>query len=91
MASNKYIDKFKKGNDEYEIHAEYAQTANSAQTAGVCETCNSIGNVKKYSTTPTSVDDKYREGLRIENIHGDDGLVQGLIELNNKGNLAVES
>lgn len=89
--ANNYIDKFKKNGIEYEIHAESAEYANVAATAQVCETCNSIGNVKKYSTTPSGEDDKYREGLRIENIHGKDGLVQGIIELNNKGNLALES
>lgn len=89
--ANNYIDKFKKNGVEYNIHAEYSENANLAQTAGVCETCNSIGNVKKYSTTPTTEDDKYREGLRFENAHGADGLVQGLVELNSKGNLAVES
>lgn len=89
--ANNYIDKFKKNGIEYEIHAESAEYANLAVTAQVCETCDSIGNVKKYSTTPSGDDDKYREGLRIENTHGKDGLVQGIIELNNKGNLAIES
>ena len=94
MAYITYIEKFKKGNDEYNIKAASAETAivaDRAITADTVDNAERIGNVKKYSTIPTGDDDKYREGLRIENTHGKDGLVQGIIELNNKGNLAVES
>lgn len=94
MAYITYIEKFKKGNDEYNIKAASAETAivaDRAITADTVDNAERIGNVKKYSTTPSGDDDKYREGLRIENTHGKDGLVQGIIELNNKGNLAVES
>lgn len=80
MANDKYIDKFKKGDDIYDIHAEYAETANVAQTA---ESVDSIGNVSKYSGY---YDGKQREGLAITN-----GGNEALIELNDKGNFALES
>ena len=80
MANDKYIDKFKKGDDIYDIHAEYAETANVAQTA---ESVDSIGNVSKYSGY---YDGKQREGLVITN-----GGNEALIELNDKGNFALES
>lgn len=94
MAYITYIEKFKKGNDEYNIKAASAETAivaDRAITADTVDNAERIGNVRKLSTIPTGDDDKYREGLIIENAHGKDGLVQGKIELNNKGNLAVES
>lgn len=99
MASNKYIDKFKKGNDEYEIHAEYAETAGASFSAQTAASVNNIGKVSKYSVSPSTStgEDKYREGLVFANDHvkvdknDDVHTGYGFIELNSKGNFSVES
>ena len=81
--SDKYIDKFKKGTEEYAIYAEHAISADTSLTAVNAE---KIGNVSKYSGY---FDGKQREGLRI--VNNSESGSEGLIELNSKGNLALES
>lgn len=86
MAYITYIEKFKKGNDEYNIKAASAETAIVADRAITADTVDSIGNVYKYSGP---YDGKQREGLRIINTVGEGS--EALIELNEKGNFALES
>ena len=92
MSEIKYINGFKIKNDEnvYKmkdaLSATTAEHANSAENATYAETAgsvDSIGNVQKYSGIYGG---KQREGLKIVN-----GSKQAVIELNDKGNLAVES
>ena len=84
MAYKGYIDKFKKGDYEYNIKAASANTAIVAENAELAERANFIGpNVEKYSGVYGG---KQREGLQIHN-----GANEAVIELNDKGNLAVES
>lgn len=86
MAYITYIEKFKKGNDEYNIKAASAETAIVADRAITADTVDSIGNVRKYSGF---YDGKQREGLKIINNSGEGS--EALIELNDKGNFALES
>ena len=86
MAYITYIEKFKKGNDEYNIKAASAETAIVADRAITADTVDSIGNVRKYSGF---YDGKQREGLQIINNSGEGS--EALIELNDKGNFALES
>lgn len=84
MAYKGYIDKFKKGDDEYNIKAASANTAIVAENAELAERANFIGpNVEKYSGVYGG---KQREGLQIHN-----GVNEAVIELNDKGNFSVES
>lgn len=84
-----YINKFKKGNEEFDIKALSADTAiladaaTSASTAENAANADAIGNVEKYSGF---IDGKQREGLKIKN-----GTKEAVIELNDKGNFAIES
>lgn len=81
MANDKFIDKITKGSETYTIHAELAENAN---TATVAEMSDKIGpNVEKYSGV---YDGKRREGLQLHN-----GTNEAVIELNDKGNLSLES
>ena len=84
--ANNYIDKFKKNNVEYDIHAQVAVSAETAQNAVNAENVDKIGNVRKYSG---NYDGKQREGLQFINT-AENGS-EALIELNSKGNFAVES
>ena len=65
-----YINKFKKGNEEFDIKALsadtaiLADTATSASTAENAANADAIGNVEKYSGF---IDGKQREGLKIKN------------------------
>lgn len=86
MAYITYIEKFKKGDDEYNIKAASAETAIVADRAITADTVDSIGNVRKYSGF---YDGKQREGLQIINNSGEGS--EALIELNDKGNFALES
>lgn len=86
MAYITYIEKFKKGNDEYNIKAASAETAIVADRAITADTVDSIGNVRKHSGF---YDGKQREGLQIINNSGEGS--EALIELNDKGNFALES
>jgi hypothetical protein len=63
-----------------EVYAASADTSTSAMTA---VNADSIGNVEKYSEYDG---EKYHEGLTFIN-----GAQRGVVELNDKGNLAVES
>ena len=84
--ANNYIDKFKKNNVEYDIHAQVAVSAETAQNSVNAENVDKIGNVRKYSG---NYDGKQREGLQFINT-AENGS-ESLIELNSKGNFAVES
>lgn len=78
----KYIDKFIESGtgEEFLIKAKSADTASHAENA---TNADAIGNVEKYSGF---INGKQREGLKIKN-----GTKEAVIELNDKGNLAIES
>ena len=81
-----FIDTFRKNDELYVVHAEEsvsAMTSVSAETAG---SVDSIGRVRKYSG---NYDGKQREGLQFTNT-AEQGS-EALIELNSKGNFAIES
>lgn len=87
-----FINKFKKGNTYYEIHAEEsvkaqsADTAVSAVTVQTAQSAEGIGNVRKYSGVYGG---KQREGLYFTNNSGEGS--EAVIELNSKGNFSFES
>lgn len=87
-----FINKFKKGNTYYDIHAEEsvkaqsADTAVSAVTVQTAQSAEGIGNVRKYSGVYGG---KQREGLYFTNNSGEGS--EAVIELNSKGNFSFES
>ena len=80
-----YIDRFKAKGTEivHFIKAQTAETALHAENATSADNADAIGNVEKYSGVHGG---KQREGLKINN-----GIHAGIIEVNSKGNLAIES
>lgn len=64
----------------------YAESAGFATRATTADSVDSIGNVTKYSGL---YEGKQREGLRFTNNSGEGS--EALIELNSKGNFAIES
>lgn len=86
MAYITYIEKFKKGNDEYNIKAASAETAIVADRAITADTVDSIGNVRKYSGVDGG---KQREGLYFTNNSGEGS--EAVVELNSKGNFSIKS
>ena len=80
-----YIDRFiASGTDIVRfIKAKSADTASHAENATSADNADAIGNVEKYSGF---INGKQREGLKIKN-----DTKEAVIELNDKGNLAIES
>jgi hypothetical protein len=81
-----FIDTFKKDDELYVVHAEESVSAITAVSATTASNVDNIGKVRKYSG---NYDGKQREGLQFVNT-ADQGS-EALIELNSKGNFAVES